>query len=543
MTDSERILENIQEQAANLDGYFQISVKDTGVYLSVFPPQGQGHPVKEASIIQELRNREVENFEYSALIRVIRDAAGTEIKIAEPPGPAPEPEFQILVARDRMEASIQIDMPKGCRKVSLEEVQEKIKNSGVTYGIDESLLQKALERPGVRIVFARGQQPVNGKDGYIHYYIDRENKGRPVELDDGSGKVDFKNLNMFITVRQGETIAQKVSPAPGVDGIDVLGQPVAAKVGKDILPPLGKNVEMTEQKDIVALMPGQVVIVNNKINVIPVIEIKGDVDLSTGNIEFVGNVVVRGSVQAGFTIKAEGNVEIYGTVSGGTVTGKTVVVRMGVQGMQSGSIRAVEDVVAKFIENATVYAGRDVIVNEVILHSRINAGKKVIVEGRRGLIAGGKVMAGEEIRAKMVGTHMAVNTDLEVGVNPELREEYQQIRQEMKKAQFTLEQTQKALAILRNTEQSKLPKEKQEMLLKLTKSQFHLVGQTEAMRNRTMEIELAFEEMKYGRIRVAETIYPGTKIVIGTQIKPIREPLKFVSLHAEDGEIKIGSFK
>jgi len=200
-------------------------------------------------------------------------------------------------------------------------------------------------------------------------------------------------------------------------------------------------------------------------------------------------------------------------------------------------------VVANFLENATVYAGKDIIISEVVLHSKLFSGKKVIVEGRRGLIAGGQVIAGEEIRAKVAGTQLAANTDLEVGINPLLREEYQTLRQEIKKVQHNLEQTQKALVILKAMDPSNIPKEKQEMLLKLTKAQFHLVGQTETIRNRISEIELAFEEMRYGRIKVMDVVYPGVKIVVGAHVKPIREVMRFVTFYAEDDDVKVGPYK
>jgi hypothetical protein len=109
--------------------------------------------------------------------------------------------------------------------------------------------------------------------------------------------------------------------------------------------------------------------------------------------------------------------------------------------------------------------------------------------------------------------------------------------------EISLDQTQKALVILKAMDQSTMPPEKKEMLLKLTKVLFNLVGQIETMRNRLNEIELALEEMRFGRIKVADTMYPGVKVVIGTLIKPIREALKFVSLYAEEGEIKIGTYK
>jgi uncharacterized protein (DUF342 family) len=81
------------------------------------------------------------------------------------------------------------------------------------------------------------------------------------------------------------------------------------------------------------------------------------------------------------------------------------------------------------------------------------------------------------------------------------------------------------------------------MLLKLTKAQFHLIGQTETMRNRIAQIELALEEMRYGRIKVADTVYPGVKLVVGTLVKPVRDSIKFANFYAEDGEIKTGSYK
>ncbi len=48
--------------------------------------------------------------------------------------------------------------------------------------------------------------------------------------------------------------------------------------------------------------------------------------------------------------------------------------------------------------------------------------------------------------------------------------------------------------MLRSLDQRTMPDGKKEMLLKLTKAQFQLAGQLETMRNRIIEIELAFEE-------------------------------------------------
>jgi len=468
---------------------------------------------------------------------------GQPVKVAETPiiVPTVEPDIRVLVSRDRMEASLQINLPPGSRPLEMDELLEKIKNSGVVFGINHEQIRKAYDCPGSRVVCAKGQQPINGENAYIKYHVNMDNNIRPSEMADGS--VDFKNLNLFTIVQEGDLLAEKVPATLSISGIDVLGNTVNAKPGKDIPIPVGKNVQVVNGNSLSAMIAGQVLIANNKINVVPVIEIKGDIDVSTGNIEFMGDVIVHGSVQPGFSVKADGNVEIFGTISGGTVEGKNVIIKMGIQGMHRGYIKARENVVAKFIENATAYAGIDIMVSDVVLNSRISAGKKILVEGRRGLIVGGTVMAGEEIRAKAVGNHMAAVTTLEVGVNPMLREEYKHVRAEIKKVDINLEKTKKALNILKSMDQNTMSSDKREMLLKLTKAQFHLVGQGEMMRSRMAVIQGEFAGLLDGRIKVADVIYPGVKVVVGTLVKPIGEILKFTSLYAEEGEIKIGTFK
>ena len=138
---------------------------------------------------------------------------------------------------------------------------------------------------------------------------------------------------------------------------------------------------------------------------------------------------------------------------------------------------------------------------------------------------------------------MATNTEVEVGVNPMLREEHQALKRDLRKQELSLDQTQKALALLRSRDLNSLPPEKRDIMLKMTKAQFQLAGQVESMRARMAEIELSLEEMRNGRVRVMDTVYPGVKIVLGNLVKFIREPEKFVSYYAEDGDIHKGAYK
>lgn len=542
MTETAKRLDVIMDNVADLDGYYTITVAEDGVYLLVKPPQGRGKAVSDAVVMRDLQARDIAEVERALLLRTLKEAKGEAVKIAPPPAPPAEPEIAIDISRDKMTATMTIVAAKNARPVTLEEVRARVDAVGITHGVDERKIAEALARPGWHVTFAQGTPAENGQDGRVKYTVDMDKAGRPAEREDGT--VNFKDLQMFLTVRSGQVLAERVPATAGRDGCDILGHPVAAKPGKEAVIPCGKNVTLQDGgARAVAAIDGQITRINGRLTVLPVIVIAHDVDLSTGNVDFVGSVVVRGSVQPGFTVKAGGNVEVGGTVSGATVIGNNIVVRMGIQGMNKGEIIARDSVTAKFIENATIRAGKDIIVSEAVMHCHVSAGKKVTVNGRRGLIVGGVVSAGEEIHAKVIGSPLATPTVLQAGVNPALREEYAAAKKELQQLEFKLDQTQKALNILRVMERTKLSGDKQEMLLRLTKANFHLLGQTEALRNRIAEIELAVADLRAGRIKVADLLHSGVKLVIGNATKTVRDVVKYATIYAEDGEVKIGAYK
>lgn len=541
MAEKQERLATILDNLADLDGYYTITVEQDGVYLTVFPPQGRGQSVRDAVVMQDIQAQEITGVDHALVLHTVKEAAGKPVKIAPPP-PLAEPEIVIDISRDKMEATMTVIAPQNARPVTLEEALARVAAVGITHGVEQKKIVEAITRPGRHVVFAHGTPPTNGQDGQVKYLVDLKKTGKPVEREDG--RVDFKNLQLFQTVREGQLLAEKIPPTPGIDGCNILGQTVAAKAGKEAVIPCGKNVILQENgSKALAAIDGQVTMVNNRLTVLPVIVINNDVDLSTGNINFVGSVVIRGAVQPGFVVKADGNVEVGGTVSGSTIEGRNIVVRMGIQGMNKGYIKAQENVIAKFIENAVIQAGQNVMVSEAIMHSRVSAGKRVEVNGRRGLIVGGVVAAGEEIRAKVIGSPLATLTEIEVGVNPALREEYANARKLLKQIEFKLDQNQKALAILRSLDKTGLNQDKREMLLRLTKANFHLIGQAETLRNRIAEIELAFADLRTGCIKVADTIHPGVKLMIGNVVKTIRDATKYATIYVEDGEINISPYK
>lgn len=73
----------------------------------------------------------------------------------------------------------------------------------------------------------------------------------------------------------------------------------------------GRNVYSGEDGlSLYSEIDGQVMYIDGKLSVFSTYEVPADVDNSTGNINFVGNLSVRGNVLSGFVVEVGGNVEV-----------------------------------------------------------------------------------------------------------------------------------------------------------------------------------------------------------------------------------------
>ena len=237
--------------------------------------------------------------------------------------------------------------------------------------------------------------------------------------------MNFKELNRIQNVVEGQPLAQKMPAERGKGGKTLFGRYLEAKNGKDINLPLGKNVVMdSDGRTILAAMNGQVLLVGDKINVEPVMEIEGDVSIKTGNITFLGTVIVKGSVEDGFNIKASGNIEVHGTIGRCSIIADgNIVVSGGIMGHDEGVVLAGGSLWAKFIQNTSVTVEEYVIVADGIMNSNVTAKKRIMLQGKRASIIGGHLFATEEISAKSVGSSGGGReTILEVGFDPQLKQ-------------------------------------------------------------------------------------------------------------------------
>jgi len=193
--------------------------------------------------------------------------------------------------------------------------------------------------------------------------------------------VSFKDLDLVENVVAGQLLATKTKAAEGTPGRTVTNRILEAKDGNDIPLNPGKNTELSSDgMSVIASINGQVTLLNNKIHVDPIYEVKGDVDIHTGNILFPGTVIVKGNVEDGFSIKAAGDIEIMGSVGKCLIDAEgDVYIKQGIMGKLGGTIKAGGSVWAKFLEQVNVAAGKMSLCRMVSCTARLTPQKRLSV--------------------------------------------------------------------------------------------------------------------------------------------------------------------
>jgi uncharacterized protein (DUF342 family) len=450
----------------------------------------------------------------------------------------------IELSLDRLRAFIRVFPPQGAgKRVTVDSARAALAEQKIVYGLIDRNLEEAVIQsdPAKKILIAQGKPPIEGEPAKLIYHFSTERRVILTEKKDG--KVDFYNLGTVQNVRQGQVLVEKTDPGLGEAGYTVCWEKIQPKPGKDVSLPKGKNVVLSsDQKKILADKSGQVVLdTSGKVSVFPVYEVNGDWDLSIGNVDFVGSVVIRGSVGSGFTIKAEGDIEVYGSVDSSTlIANGNIIIKRGVQGRGKCLLKCSGNLSAMFLENCEVEVGTDVIVQQAIMHSRVLAGRKVLLEGRKGLIVGGTIKAGDEVIAHELGAALATPTEIEVGLNPYLRTELYTLIKDIEEIEQNLPKTKQAIELLKRAENStgSLPMPKKEMLAKLTRSQFVLTQKLNEKKKRKSEIERLMVDHQKGRLVIRKIVHPGTKITVGNASIYIRDEMKAVIFVNDDAAIK-----
>jgi uncharacterized protein (DUF342 family) len=428
---------------------------------------------------------------------------------------------KIKVNDDKMMASVMLKEPPEGESYAFEDIMGRLRTEGVTTGIKEDVV-KTMAEHGIynqRVVIANGLDPVEGRDGYYDFKFRLNPESSPKVNSDGS--VNYYELALFDSVENGDLVATYHSKESGTDGYDVSGKVLSSAVKVDLPQLKGKDIRISEDgMEYYATIAGKISYSLGRIFIDTIYTVTGDVDLSTGNIDFKGDVDIMGRIASGMTVTASGNITVDGIIEGATVNaGKNILVKKGILGGNTARIHAGGNVVAQFIENTNIECDGDVQADSLI-NSNVKCYGSVVTHGKNGKVLGGKIKADKMVYTRYLGSTSGVKTDVQVGIDlslimskKEMEAKLNGQRAELDKIEAIIEKCQKA------------PNSKTDMM-QIIRTKIALSSEISKMTAVFDEVTKRIEKGRDSEVIVEDGVYPGVSIAIDGKILKVNESFK-----------------
>jgi len=402
-------LKNVENEKKITHTGYSFKIKDNKTFMIV--PKGCKADIDE--IEKKLISQNIYNYDINKIKYAILYSNGQEIEIGDNFKKIDTTLFENTEIEINKDGTKAFFIKKRCLVLTPEEIIFILKKNGIRHGIIYENIQKILDtKPEQSILIAEATLPEDGLDSYFVYFFEKDNLLKPTIENDIA---DFKNILLFQEVKKNEILCLKIPFTLGKDGKDVFGRPIKAKPGRDFKLPAGKNTYISSDGcKLMSTIDGLIDYKNSKINVKEVIIIQGDVDYSTGNIKYHGDVIVKGDILPDFSVKAGGDIKIFGVVEGGYIESEkgSILVKSGIFGKEKSEIIAFKDIDAEFIQDCKVIAGQDVNVKNYVRNSSINCGRSFICTKGIGQVDGSIISARRFILINIAGTKPYVKTHL-----------------------------------------------------------------------------------------------------------------------------------
>lgn len=211
-------------------------------------------------------------------------------------------------------------------KYTPNELKTALYNLKVRNGIIDEVLDEVCEGTlGAEILVAKGTPQVDDKEDEINILFKKEEKNH---FDaDSKEKIDYRDLHNLANVKKGEVLAVKIPGTIGENGSDVFGSVIPKKTSRSKPFKATKGCTISENK-IIATKSGRpseqngVFVVNDIYSV-------NDVDLNTGNINFVGDVEVNNNINDGMKVHAKGRLLVRKNITSATASANGPITIMG----------------------------------------------------------------------------------------------------------------------------------------------------------------------------------------------------------------------
>lgn len=528
------------------NAWFQLDVRDDGLYIILYPPADGGQELSFFELnLYLIKNKIIlKQAEKETLKQALEGPTQKkEVKLRESGVMPVDESIAVTMAADKMSAVARVYAPSAeGRPISdKEDFLARLDGAGLKFGINEEVVEDWFtdKRYCTDLYIADGSPAEESRDAFIEYTFNVGGEFRPTI--DENDNIDFHRLNQINHVAEGEILAVLTPAYEGVNGKNVLGLDILPKKPVRLTLSPGSNTELSEDGNVLtATTAGHVEMLRGKINVNNIYTVKGNVDAGTGDIEYDGSVKIAGDVMAGYAVIATGDIYVDGVVEAAFLNaGGQIVLTKGMHGDAKGSLKAGGNIAARFIQACTVESGGD-ITSGSILHSKVTAKNSIVVSSKRGVISGGEFKAGTLISAVAVGSPAKTNTQLEIGPDSALLDQYlnlENILVEKRLAQRRDKQT-FDIAKRRLDGADPLPPDKAQYLEAIQNQLATIETEINELTIRYNQLKDEVDKSDPGRIVVKGEVYEGTRIVISDVAYYVRNILSHCQFLVDGNEIK-----
>ncbi len=419
--------------------------------------------------------------------------------------------------------------------VTAEQILDALNSKYISHGILEDDIRKAVElkRYDENICAAKWDPPVDGVDGDIKYFYKTDQAARPVENE--HGEVDYKNLGLVRNITAGTPIASITFPTEGEPGTDITGKVVHQRQGVPAKYTVGAGTSLVDNDtQIVAAVDGNLVYKNGSFCVEETLLINGDVEVATGNVDFIGDIVIKGSVFEGFRVTSKRGITVNGTVTGAELSADgDIFVKIGAI---NSTITSKGNVKLGFCENSKIRCEGNM-ESVSYVGGEVFAGQKMIASGK-GVIMGGKYTALDGVEASVIGSDKYVKTEITLGNNAVLSKEKDTLEKAIAQMEDKADQLSKVLNTLAEiAKKAKLPPEREQLKAEALRSRLKLQQEVKKANKRIGEIEEALKLTQNLSVVCKRMMYPGVILRINNCVYSVNAVQNRVRATVDGGEI------
>lgn len=436
-------------------------------------------------------------------------------------------DVKVVISEDRMAAFIRLSQDTG---ITMQDLRDALAREGVTTGISPAALREALTgRRGIfyQVASGRRAQVPDGVQPDAPTVICKfpQSQDRPPEtLETGPGfRQAWKRLRDRGAVSAGDLLAFVRNADRHPRAVTVTGEEVARiEFGSRFSP--GRNTAVSRDgTSVVASAPGIPYQDSDGLGVLDHVEILGDIDSTTGDLAFPGDLSIRGNIQPGFRVSATGSVLVSGSVWG-SVTARRVVAVSGGVNAPGEVVESGGGISCRFCENSVMRSAGGIAILEAVVHSIVETERDVEATGEKGRIVGGLTRAALGVKVRVAGSPMGVPTVIEVGVSPRLRREQARMQRELENVRSELDVARRAGRRTAGTGAGYDD-------VRLYRMRKLLEDREAALEERLRSYDETLKKLPQGYFR-AERVLPGVRLVMGTDVTEFTSSVDRISMGA-----------